>query len=67
MPDLALGCLMKPFTAEDVHRTLAMAEDLLRGRETLRPEVPDNLTLYEQAEDAGDGRPSRASSRRGRR
>src|SRR6185369_11992066 len=33
MPDIALGCLMKPFTAEDVHRSLAMAEDLLRGRE----------------------------------
>ena len=48
MPDLALGCLMKPFTAEDVHRSLAMAEDLLRGRETLRPKMPDNLTLYEQ-------------------
>ena len=49
MPDLALGCLMKPFTAEDVHRSLAMAEDLLRGRETLRPKLPDNLTLYEPA------------------
>ena len=47
MPDLALGCLMKPFTAEDVHRSLAAAEDLLRGRETLRPKMPDNLTLYE--------------------
>jgi DNA-binding response OmpR family regulator len=47
MPDLALGCLMKPFTAEDVHRSLAMAEDLLRGRETVRPRLPDNLTLYE--------------------
>jgi len=47
MPDLALGCLMKPFTAEDVHRSLAMAEDLLRGRETLRPRLPDNLTIYE--------------------
>jgi response regulator of citrate/malate metabolism len=47
MPDLALGCLMKPFTAEDVHRSLGMAEDLLRGRETLRPRMPDNLTLYE--------------------
>ena len=46
MPDLAIGCLMKPFTAEDVHRSLAMAEDLLRGRETLRPKLPDNLTLY---------------------
>ena len=51
MPDLALGCLMKPFTAEELHRSLAMAEDLLRGRETLRPKVPLNLTLY--AEEAG--------------
>ena len=41
MPDLAIGCLMKPFTAEDVHRTLAMAEDLMRGRETLRPKLPE--------------------------
>ena len=47
MPDLALGCLMKPFTAEDVHRALGMAEDRLRGRETLRPKMPHNLTLYE--------------------
>ena len=52
MPDLALGCLMKPFTAEDVHRSLAMAEDLLRGRETLRPRLPDNLTLYDSGENA---------------
>jgi DNA-binding NarL/FixJ family response regulator len=47
MPDLALGCLMKPCTAEDVHRSLAMAEDLLRGRETVRPRPPENLTLYD--------------------
>ena len=52
MPDLALGCLMKPFTAEDVHRSLAAAEDLLRGRETHRPKMPENLTLYEPADDA---------------
>ena len=51
MPDLALGCLMKPFTAEDVHRSLAMAEDMLRGRETLRPKLPHNLTLYEQTDE----------------
>jgi response regulator of citrate/malate metabolism len=50
MPDLALGCLMKPFTAEDVHRSLAMAEDRLRGRETLRPRIPANLTIYEPQE-----------------
>ena len=47
MPDLALGCLMKPFTAEDVHRSLSMAEDMMRGRETLRPKLPRNLTLYD--------------------
>ena len=52
MPDLALGCLVKPFTAEDVHRSLAMAEDLLRGRETLRPKLPDNLTIYEPHDEA---------------
>ena len=50
MPDLALGCLMKPFTAEDVHRSLAAAEDLLRGREAVRPKMPDNLTLYDPNE-----------------
>ena len=50
MPDLAIGCLMKPFTAEDVHRSLGAAEDLLRGRETLRPKMPVNLTLYESAQ-----------------
>ena len=52
MPDIALGCLMKPFTAEDVHRSLAMAEDLLRGRETLRPKIPNNLMLYQTDEAA---------------
>jgi response regulator of citrate/malate metabolism len=57
MPDLAFGCLMKPFTAEDVHRSLAMAEDMLRGRETLRPKMPDNLTLYEPHEKAPAAEP----------
>lgn len=52
MPDLALGCLMKPFTAEDVHRSLAAAEDLLRGRETVRPKMPENLTLYEPSDES---------------
>ena len=54
MPDLALGCLMKPFTAEDVHRSLAAAEDLMRGRETLRPKMPVNLTIYDQPEESSD-------------
>jgi len=57
MPDLALGCLMKPFTSEDVHRSLAMAEDLLRGREALRPRMPDNLTIYETQEDEAPPEP----------
>jgi CheY-like chemotaxis protein len=46
MPDLALGCLMKPFTGDDVHRALAMAEDVMRGRETHRPRTPKNFELY---------------------
>lgn len=51
MPDLALGCLLKPFTGEDVHRTLSMAEDMMRGRETLRPRLPSNFTLYAAPEE----------------
>ena len=47
MPDLALGCLTKPFTAEEVHRALNMAEDKLRGRETVRPRIPQNLHIYD--------------------
>ena len=51
MPDLALGCLLKPFTGDDVRRALATAEDLMRGRETLRPRMPKNLTFYETEEE----------------
>jgi response regulator of citrate/malate metabolism len=50
MPDLALGCLMKPVTAEDVHRSLAAAEDLLRGRQAVRAKPPHNLRLYDPNE-----------------
>lgn len=48
MPDLALGCLMKPFTAEEVHRAIGIAEDRLRGREALRQKVPANFTFYDE-------------------
>lgn len=54
MPDLALGCLLKPFTGEDVHRTIAMAEDMMRGRETLRPRMPANFTLYETPDESAE-------------
>ena len=64
MPDLALGCLMKPFTAEDVHRALGLAEDRLRGRETLRPRIPDNLTMYEDRSEAPPELPGFIPSRR---
>jgi response regulator of citrate/malate metabolism len=64
MPDLALGCLMKPFTAEDVHRSLAAAEDLLRGRETHRPKMPENLTLYEPQENTLEIEPGFIPSKR---
>ena len=48
MPDLALGCLVKPFSEEDLNRALKTAEDILKGREGfwLRPSRPENLRLY---------------------
>jgi hypothetical protein len=58
---------MKPFTAEDIHRSLAAAEDLMRGREALRPKMPVNLTLYDQVEDGrsnGEVQPGFIPSRR---
>jgi DNA-binding NarL/FixJ family response regulator len=62
MPDLALGCLLKPFTAEDVHRTLAMAEDVMRGRETFRPKLPSNLLIYDGMADHADPAGSEAAA-----
>jgi len=66
MPDLALGCLMKPFTAEDVHRALMLAEDKLRGRDALRMKLPRNLLVYDEPDRASQVRgfiPSRPSLR----
>ncbi len=50
--DLALGCLVKPFSHEDLVRALKTAEDIIRGRETVRPSRPDNLRLYAEEEQA---------------
>jgi DNA-binding NarL/FixJ family response regulator len=60
MPDLALGLLLKPFTGNDVHRALALAEDVMRGRETLRPRIPRNLQLFDSEEDAQPDTPEPA-------
>ena len=46
--DLALGCLLKPFSEEDLVRALKAAEDLLKGRAPIRPRRPDNLRLYDE-------------------
>jgi CheY-like chemotaxis protein len=48
LPDLALGCLRKPFENEDLVRALTEAEDMLRGRQklTLKPKLPDGLIFY---------------------
>lgn len=61
--DLALGCLAKPFSEDDLVRALKTAEDILRGRERLRPSRPDNLRLYaEEADMAEAGSPFAARS-----
>lgn len=49
LPDLALGCLHKPFQEEDLVRALSEAEDIIRGREKLvraRPRLPEQLQIY---------------------
>jgi CheY-like chemotaxis protein len=54
LPDLAIGCLAKPFSEEDLVRTLKAAEDLLKGRERLRPSRPSNLRIYSEEADEPD-------------
>ena len=48
VPDLALGCLRKPFETDDLARALKEAEDILRGRQKviLRSRLPEQLQLY---------------------
>lgn len=52
MGDLAIGCLSKPFTANDLHLSLSIAEDHLRDRGKIRSKLPESLILY------GDPSPS---------
>ena len=53
LPDLALGCLRKPFQEEDLVRALTEAEDIIRGRQklTLKPKLPETLQLYTDGPD----------------
>ena len=48
VPDLAIGCLSKPFREADLVRALSEAEDILRDRERLIrvQRLPDQLQLY---------------------
>lgn len=68
LPDLALGCLVKPFSEDDLVRALRAAEDVIRGRAPLRPRRPANLRLYgeEQAEIEASALPAPGRRRRGR-
>jgi hypothetical protein len=45
VPELALGCLCKPYTCYSVAQSLRIAEQLIRG-ETVIHEVPIELELY---------------------
>lgn len=69
IPDLALGCLVKPFSEEDLVRALKAAEDIVRGRERLRPSRPENLRLYAEERAAEEAAalaplPDRSNARR---
>jgi len=69
MPDLALGCLVKPFSEDDLVRALKAAEDIVRGRRRVRPSRPGNLRLYAEEEAAAEQfgllpAPDRSNARR---
>jgi CheY-like chemotaxis protein len=54
VPDLALGCLRKPFETDDLARALREAEDIVRGRQKMvrRPRLPEQLQLYSNVGEA---------------
>jgi DNA-binding NarL/FixJ family response regulator len=49
LPELAIGCLVKPFGEGELSQALRSAEDKIRGRQPLyrRANLPDNLELYD--------------------
>lgn len=66
-PDLAIGCLAKPFSEEDLVRALKAAEDVLRGRERLRRSRPHNLRMYSEEEQVREASQNIVTRRRTRR
>jgi CheY-like chemotaxis protein len=55
VPDLAIGCLSKPFEEADLVCALAQAEDHIRGRRkvVLKAKLPESLQLYSADEPGG--------------
>jgi CheY-like chemotaxis protein len=60
VPDLAIGCLAKPFNEADLARALSEAEDILRGREKLvrLRRLPEQLEIYSDAPPPAGGQPA---------
>lgn len=48
LPSLALGCLVKPYTYDELVRAIRAAEDAVKGREPVRPNPPHNLQIYSE-------------------
>ena len=46
LPELAIGCLTKPVTGDELHFALSWAENRLRGRERMGSKMPKNLVCY---------------------
>ena len=59
LPDLAIGCLTKPFEEADLARALSEAEDILRGRDKLirLRRLPEQLEIYSDAPPADEAPP----------
>jgi CheY-like chemotaxis protein len=59
VPDLAIGCLTKPFEEADLARALSEAEDILRGREKLirLRRLPEQLQIYSDVPQPALGAP----------
>ena len=68
LPDLALGCLEKPYAEEDLMQALREAEDILRGRSRLilRSRLSETLELYTDQPQPEGGKPAWIPGIRGR-